>query len=105
MSFKCVIPATPTLHQDDAESRITRWDFPPGASTGWHEHGWPYVVVMLTDAQMHVHDGTEVTVITRRAGENYARPAGVRHDILNGGDAPMAFIEIELKQLPAPSLG
>ncbi len=103
MSFKCVIPAAPTLHLDDADSRVTRWDFASGASTGWHEHGWPYVVVMLTDAQMHVHDGEQVTVITRQAGESYARPAGVRHDILNGGDAPMAFIEIELKRLSGVS--
>jgi beta-alanine degradation protein BauB len=35
MSFKCVIPATLRLIQDDADSRITRWDFAPGASTGW----------------------------------------------------------------------
>jgi len=98
--FTCSMPASPTVQQDDADTRITRWDFSPGASTGWHEHGWPYVVVMLTDAQMHVHDGEQVVVIPRRAGESYARPAGVRHDVKNGGDAPMAFIEIELKRLP-----
>ncbi|PJI36840.1 cupin, partial [Methylobacterium radiotolerans] len=22
-----------------AAVRITRWDFPPGGVTGWHEHG------------------------------------------------------------------
>jgi quercetin dioxygenase-like cupin family protein len=96
--FTCTIPAVPTLQQDDADTRITRWDFAPGACTGWHEHGWPYVVVMLTDAQMHVHDGEQVAVIVRRSGESYARPAGVRHDVKNGGDAPMAFVEIELKR-------
>jgi quercetin dioxygenase-like cupin family protein len=101
MSFQCSIPAVPTLQQDDAETRITRWDFAPGASTGWHEHGWPYVVVMLTDGQMHVHDGAQVSVIERRAADRYARPSGVRHDVMNGGAAPMAFIEIEFKQLVA----
>lgn len=100
MAFTCTIPAVPTLQQDDADTRITRWDFAPGACTGWHEHGWPYVVVMLTDAQMHVHDGEQVNVIARRAGDSYARPAGVRHDVMNGGDTPMAFVEIELKRLP-----
>jgi beta-alanine degradation protein BauB len=100
MAFVCTIPASPALQQDDADTRITRWDFAPGASTGWHEHGWPYVVVMLTDAQMHVHDGEQVVVIHRRAGESYARPAGVRHDVMNGGDMPMAFVEIELKRVP-----
>ncbi len=100
MAFICTIPASPNVQQDDADTRITRWDFAPGASTGWHEHGWPYVVVMLTDAQMHVHDGEQVVVIPRRAGESYSRPAGVRHDVMNGGDVPMAFVEIELKRLP-----
>ena len=40
------------VQQDDATVRITRWDFEPGAATGWHTHGWPYFVVMLTDAIM-----------------------------------------------------
>src|ERR1700744_844830 len=96
--FTCSIPAVPSLQQDDADTRITRWDFAPGANTGWHEHGWPYVVVMLTDAEMHVHDGAQVNVIMRKAGDSYSRPAGVRHDVKNGGDAPMAFTEIELKK-------
>ena len=26
------------------------------------------------------------------------RPAGVTHDVMNGGDAPMAFVEIEVKR-------
>lgn len=66
--------------------------------TGWHSHGWPYVVVMLTTAEMHVHDGTDVHVIHRHAGESYERPAGVTHDVKNGGAAHMAFIEVELKR-------
>ena len=49
MAFTCTIPAVPTVQQDDSEVRITRWDFPPGAVTGQHTHGWPYVIVMLTD--------------------------------------------------------
>ena len=46
--------AVPTVQQDDATVRITRWDFAPGAATGWHTHGWPYFVVMLTDAVMKI---------------------------------------------------
>ncbi len=48
MAFACTIPAIPTVQVDDDTVRITRWDFPPGAVTGWHEHGWPYFVVMVT---------------------------------------------------------
>ena len=54
MPFKCNQPAVPTVQQDDANVRITRWDFAPGAATGYHTHGWPYFVVMLTDAVMKI---------------------------------------------------
>ena len=98
MSFNCTIPAVPTVQCDDDSLRITRWDFPPGAATGWHTHGWPYFVVMLTDAVMRVHDGTNAQEILRKAGDAYSRGAGVEHDVMNGADKPMAFIEIEIKR-------
>jgi quercetin dioxygenase-like cupin family protein len=108
MAFKCTIPAVPTVQQDDAAVRITRWDFEPGAATGWHQHGWPYFVVLLTDATMKLHDGTTETVVELKAGQSYSRPAGVQHDVMNGSSRPMAFVEIEVKrpdalvQLPQP---
>lgn len=98
MAFKCDIPAVPTLQTEDENVRITRWDFAPGAVTGWHEHGWPYFVVMITDGTMRVHDGERVVDVPRKAGDTYQRPAGVRHDVMNGGAAPMAFVEIEIKR-------
>jgi len=105
MAFQCTIPAVPTVQRDDADVRITRWDFPPGAVTGQHTHGWPYVVVMLTDALMRVDDGAAVTETSRTAGEAYHRPAGVEHDVMNGGDAPMAFVEVEFKRAEALRFG
>ncbi len=39
MVFKCTVPAIPTVQQDDEAVRITRWDFEPGAVTGWHQLG------------------------------------------------------------------
>jgi beta-alanine degradation protein BauB len=98
MPFKCTVPAVPTVQRDDDAVRITRWDFEPGAATGWHSHGWPYFVVMLTDAVMRVDDGAAVQEIQRKAGDAYNRKAGVEHDVMNGSDAPMAFIEIEIKR-------
>ncbi|MFA5120409.1 cupin domain-containing protein [Zavarzinia sp.] len=98
MSFACDIPAVATVQTDDENVRVTRWDFAPGAVTGWHEHGWPYFVVMLTDSLMRVHDGEKAVDVRRKAGDTYQRPAGVRHDVMNGGDAPMAFVEIEIKR-------
>ncbi|KNY21924.1 MULTISPECIES: cupin domain-containing protein [Methylobacterium] len=98
MAFTCTIPALPTVQQDDATVRITRWDFPPGAVTGWHEHGWPYFVVMLVAGVLRVHDGAAVSETALAAGQSYMRPAGIRHDVMNGSEHPIAFIEIEVKR-------
>jgi mannose-6-phosphate isomerase-like protein (cupin superfamily) len=98
MAFKCTIPAAPTVQQDDDVVRITRWDFEPGAVTGWHRHGWPYLVVMLTDATMRIDDGANETDVPLKAGQSYRRPAGVEHDVMNGSPHPIAFVEIEIKR-------
>lgn len=98
MAFACTIPAVATVQQDDATLRITRWDFEPGAVTGWHKHGWPYFVVMLGAGVLQVHDGDQVTDNQLAAGEAYSRPAGIQHDVMNGSDHPIAFIEIEVKR-------
>jgi quercetin dioxygenase-like cupin family protein len=98
MTFQCTIPAVPTVQQEDDAVRITRWDFEPGAATGWHRHGWPYIVVLLTDAIMRVHDGTKESEVKLVAGQSYRRPAGVEHDVMNGSPHPIAFVEIEIKR-------
>jgi quercetin dioxygenase-like cupin family protein len=98
MPFKCNEPAVPTVQQDDNAVRITRWDFAPGAATGWHTHGWPYFVVMLTDAVTKIEAAGVVTEVRRKAGDTYQRPAGVEHDVLNAADQPLSFIEIEIKR-------
>src|SRR3954466_9075013 len=90
MPFKCDQPAVPTLQQDDEIVRITRWDFAPGAATGWHTHGWPYFVVLLTDAVMKIKSADGAVSETRlTAGQSYRRPAGIAHDVMNGSDQPM----------------
>ncbi len=98
VAFQCTIPAVPTVQRNDDDIRITRWDFMPGAATGWHTHGWPYFVVMLTDATMRIHNGDDVSEARLSAGQAYDRPSGVSHDVMNAGTAPMAFIEIEIKR-------
>lgn len=98
MAFACTIPAVPTVLADDERARITRWDFAPGAATGWHEHAMDYAVVMMTDATMAVDVDGVVTRTEFRAGQSYIRPKGVRHDVMNDGQAPMAFVEVEMKR-------
>ena len=97
MAFTCTVPAVPTVLADDDRVRITRWDFTPGATTGWHEHAMDYAVVMVTDGIMAVDVDGEVTRIAMTAGRAYSRPRGIRHDVKNDGEAPMSFVEIEMK--------
>jgi quercetin dioxygenase-like cupin family protein len=98
MAFVCTIPAVPTVQRDDDDVRITRWDFAPGAVTGWHTHGWPYFVVMLTDGVLKLHNGAEVSEVGLVAGQSYGRASGVQHDVMNGSEHPIAFVEIEVKR-------
>lgn len=95
--FKARIPAEPTLLVDDAVVRITRWDFPPGAETGVHTHGWGYVVVPMTDLKMLIEDESGTREIDIAKGAAYRREAGVTHNVVNRGAEPMSFIEIEYK--------
>jgi beta-alanine degradation protein BauB len=99
MPFKCNEPAVPTVQQEDAAVRVTRWDFAPGAATGWHTHGHPYFVVLLTDALLKIEAaGGALSEVPMKAGQSYRRPSGVEHDVMNGSPHPIAFIEIEIKR-------
>ena len=90
--------ATATTQHDGNEVRVTRFDFAPGAQTGWHKHEYNYVVTPVTDCSMllELPDGTSQQA-TLRAGEAYHRAAGVHHNVINDGDRPMTFVEVELK--------
>lgn len=98
MPFRCDAPAVPTVQRDDDDARITRWDFVPGAVTGFHTHAWPYFVIMLTDGTLRVEVDGSVTDVPLVKGQSYQRPAGIAHDVMNGSPHPIAFIEIEVKR-------
>ena len=83
---------------DDERTRVTRFDFAPGAETGWHRHGMDYVIVAITDCHMRLEEpGGQTREVTVAAGTSYAREEGVEHNVINAGDAPMSFVEVELK--------
>ena len=91
--------ATATLQAENEFAIVTRWDFAPGQATGWHRHGHPYVVVPVTDGVLRiVSAGGVETLVPLTAGSSYARPEGVEHDVFNGGDAPLSFVEVEIKR-------
>lgn len=91
-------PARPTVLLDDELVRVTRWDFDPGAETGHHVHGLGYVVVPMTPCPFLLEEAAGERRVTVDTGQVYRREAGIAHNVINGGDAAMSFIEIEYKR-------
>jgi len=92
--------AVPTVQIDDAIVRVTEWRFAPGASTGWHRHEYPYVVLPMSTGRLIAtgRDGpVPADLVTGRA---YARGAGVEHDVQNANSFEFVFVEIEIKGTP-----
>ena len=83
---------------DDERVRVTRFEFAPGAETGWHRHAFDYVITAVTDCHMMLEEpGGAFREVRVPAGSAYRRAAGVEHNVINGGDASMSFVEVELK--------
>ncbi len=90
--------AVATCLIDDARVRVMRFDFAPQAETGWHRHGYDYVITAVSDCSMLIEEpggGTRATKVA--AGTAYRRDEGVEHNVINDGTVPMSFVEIELK--------
>jgi quercetin dioxygenase-like cupin family protein len=97
----CRAPAIGTVQVDDARMRVTRWDFDPGAETGWHRHGFGYAVIPVTDGTLLLElPGGATATAELKAGVAYTRDAGVEHNVVNGGTAPLSFVEVEIKAFP-----
>lgn len=90
--------ASGDIQEDNDTTRVTRWNFAPGAETGFHRHELDYVVVPLTSGALRIvdKDGRESTA-QLTAGVSYFRRAGVEHNVINASGADFAFVEIELK--------
>ena len=83
---------------DDARVRVTRFDFAPGAETGWHRHGFDYVITAVTDCHMLLEEpGGASRRVLVPAGTAYRRTERVEHNVVNDGPMPMSFVEVELK--------
>lgn len=93
---EAVLAAVPTVMIDDGRVRVTKWHFEPGASTGVHTHEFDYLVVPITGGDFTVvaPDGSS-TIMTQTPGESYGRQAGVTHDLTNGSQRAVEFVEVE----------
>ena len=91
--------AKPTQLIDDEKIRVIRYDFEPGAETGWHIHGHDYVITTLTPCSMLLEEpGGTSRKVEFEAHEVYSRPEGVEHNVVNDSKEPMSFMEIEIKR-------
>ena len=89
--------AVGTLQVDNERVIVTEWRFAPGAETGWHRHGYDYVVVPQTTGQLllETRDGEVRADLT--AGISYYRGEGVEHNVVNANDHEFVFVEIEVR--------
>ena len=85
---------------DNDEVRVTEYRFNPGDETGPHRHGFDYVVIPLTAGVLKLYAASGETRAELTPGVAYFRKAGVEHNVVNGGAAPLAFVEVELKEHP-----
>ena len=82
---------------DNERVRVTEWRFAPGQATGWHRHEYDYVIVPVTGGTLLLDDGRSAARPSWSRARSYFRAAGVEHDVVNGGDAELVFVEVELK--------
>jgi len=82
---------------DTARTRVTRYRFAPGATTGPHRHEYDYVIVPVTSGRLRVVANGQEIFADLVSGVSYARPAGVEHEVFNAGTGEMIFLEVEIK--------
>jgi len=81
---------------DNNRARVTRHRLAPGAHTGFHRHEYDYVIVPITAGRMRLLEAGEERWSELSPGASYFRRAGVEHDVFNGGEQDLIFVEVEL---------
>ena len=89
--------AVPTMLIDNDRVIVTEWRFPPGGETGWHVHGFDYVVVPQTDGTLLLETKEGDRHAELQVGKPYFRRAGVEHNVVNDNPGEFVFVEIEMR--------
>ena len=89
--------AVPTIQIDNEKTIVTEWRFAPGAETGWHRHGYDYVVVPMTTGTLLIESEQGSTGANLQQGVSYFRNFGVEHNVVNNNEYVFVFVEIEFK--------
>jgi len=88
--------AVPTVQVKNDRVIVTEWRFPPGGETGWHRHGYDYVVVPQSSGKLLLEttDGDIESELT--SGQAYYRGEGVEHNVVNANEFEFVFVETEI---------
>ena len=97
MSEKKRPAAKATVQVENDRVKVTEWRFAPGAATGWHRHGYDYVVVPMVTGKLQLESSNGTSFADLTAGRSYYRPIGVEHDVINANDYEFVFVEVEFK--------
>ncbi len=84
------------LQVENDRTRVTRYRLPPGGSTGPHRHEHDYVIVPVVSGRLRVIAGDKEAFADLAAGVTYFRRAGVEHEVFNGGEREIVFVEVEI---------
>lgn len=84
------------LQIENARTRVTRYRLPPGGSTGAHRHEYDYVIVPVVSGRLRVITAGREAFADLAAGVAYFRNAGVEHEVFNGGEREIVFVEVEI---------
>lgn len=69
---------------------VVKRTFPPGASSGWHEHPGVEIAYLLSGAMVLEMAGAPRRVL--RAGDSFMAPRGVAHNGTNPGKVPARLV-------------
>lgn len=93
--------AVATKQLENERVIVTEWRFAPQAETGWHRHGYDYVVCPTTDGSLLLETPGGDVEVELKLGQSYFRAEGVEHNVINRGEHELVFVEVELKNRAA----
>jgi quercetin dioxygenase-like cupin family protein len=71
--------------------------FLPGASTGWHSHPGPSLILVLSGTVTNYSsDHPACAGISYSAGSGFIDPAGITHEVRNNTAAPAEVVAVQL---------
>ncbi len=83
---------------DNSELRVQEVQIAPGGMLHKHTHKFPFLVVALSDADLHnFPQGKPATMAHLKAGEVRWAGPGITHQVMNMGQQEAHFIEVEFK--------